>query len=145
VVLVHGSSRDDKCWPETHWHELGSRLLQQGRSIALPHGSDEERERSQRLARLLGPQAEVWPRLELGALTDRMAASCGVIGVDSGLSHVAVALDRPHVQVYNFDTAWRTGPLPRADGAPPRQVSVYADPTPSVDAVWDAWLRVSAP
>ena len=145
VVLVHGSSRADKCWPESHWHELGSRLLAQGRSIALPHGSDEERERSQRLARLLGPQAQVWPRLELGALTDRLALSAGVVGVDSGLSHIAVALDRPHVQIYNFATAWRTGPLESAVGARSRQLSVYAQPTPSVDQVWNAWQQVSAP
>jgi heptosyltransferase-1 len=62
-----------------------------------------------------------------------------VIGVDSGLSHIAVALDLPHVQVYNFDTAWRTGPL--GEG---RQRSVYGSPCPSLDAVWNAWRAVSA-
>ncbi|MDB5940487.1 MAG: putative heptosyltransferase, Glycosyltransferase Family 9, partial [Ramlibacter sp.] len=85
-------------------------------------------------------RAGVWPRLDLGALADRLGRSAGVIGVDSGLSHIAVALDRPHVQIYNFDTAWRTGPLPRQDG---RQLSVFAQPTPSVDQVWTAWQRVS--
>jgi len=65
-----------------------------------------------------------------------------VIGVDSGLSHMAVALDLPHVQIYNFDTAWRTGPLAGADGAGgQRQLSVYAQPTPSVQVVWNAWLK----
>jgi heptosyltransferase-1 len=64
-----------------------------------------------------------------------MAQCSGVIGVDSGLSHIAVALDLPHVQIYNFDTAWRTGP----EGMT-RQCSVVDCPTPSVDAVWDAWL-----
>jgi heptosyltransferase-1 len=59
-----------------------------------------------------------------------------VIGVDSGVSHIAVALDLPHVQLYNFDTAWRTGP----DSAARRQVSVFAQPAPGVDAVWQAWL-----
>jgi len=39
VVLVHGSSRDDKGWPEPHWLELGARLIAQGHSIGLPHGS----------------------------------------------------------------------------------------------------------
>jgi heptosyltransferase-1 len=63
-----------------------------------------------------------------------MAQCTGVIGVDSGLSHIAVALDLPHVQIYNFDTAWRTGP----EGLT-RQRSVVDCPTPSVDAVWDAW------
>jgi heptosyltransferase-1 len=72
--------------------------------------------------------------LSLDQLTTEMAQCTGVIGVDSGLSHIAVALDLPHVQIYNFDTAWRTGP----EGLM-RQRSVVDCPTPSVDAVWDAW------
>ena len=143
VALVHGTSRADKCWPEAHWIELGQRLIAQGRSIALPHGDDAELERARRLAQALGPAAQVWPRVNLGELADRLAACGGVIGVDSGLSHVAVALDLPHVQIYNFDTAWRTGPLPAGTG-PARQASVYAAPTPAVDTVWQAWLEVGA-
>jgi heptosyltransferase-1 len=139
VVLVHGTSRADKCWPEDHWVALGRRLVAQGHGIGLPHGSDEERERSQRLAQAIGPQAQVWPRLDLDALTQRMARCAGAIGVDSGLSHIAVALDLPHVQVYNFDTAWRTGPPPDAG----RQRSVHAAPTPGVEAVWQAWQAVT--
>jgi heptosyltransferase-1 len=83
----------------------------------------------------------VWPTMGLDALTDTMAACAGVIGVDSGLSHIAVALDLPHVQIYNFDTAWRTGPLQTAasPAGKARQVSVFAHPCPGVDAVWQAW------
>ncbi|WP_240523272.1 lipopolysaccharide heptosyltransferase I [Polaromonas sp. AER18D-145] len=85
--------------------------------------------------------AIVWPRLPLDALTQQLAQCVGVIGVDSGLSHIAVALDLPHVQIYNFDTAWRTGPLPVPTGSgAQRQLSVFARPTPSVQTVWDAWL-----
>ncbi len=140
VALVHGSSRADKLWPEPRWVELGQRLAQAGCTVALPHGNDEELARSERLARVLGATAVVWPRLPLDALMIRLAQTAGVIGVDSGLSHIAVALDLPHVQIYNFDTAWRTGPL--ASG---RQVSVHGHPAPDVDAVWQAWLTVTAP
>jgi heptosyltransferase-1 len=70
-----------------------------------------------------------------------MGATQGVVGVDSGLSHIAVALDLPHVQVYNFATAWRTGP--QAAHGHAHQVSVQAQPTPSVDTVWSAWSQVS--
>jgi heptosyltransferase I len=140
VAFIHGTSREDKCWPEPRWVELGQRLIASGCTIGLPHGGDAERERAQRLAAALGPAAQVWPRADLGELTDRLAACEGVIGVDSGLSHVAVALDRPHVQIYNVDTAWRTGPLPGAR----RQQPVYAAPAPSLDAVWQAWQRVRA-
>ena len=133
VALVHGTSRADKEWPDPHWIALGQRLQQSGWQLGLPHGNARERERSQRLAAAL-PGAQVWPALALDELTDRLAACHGVIGVDSGLSHIAVALDLPHVQIYNFDTAWRTGPIDT-----PHQCAVYAQPAPDVDSVWRAW------
>ena len=81
------------------------------------------------------------PRLPLDELTEQLAQCAGVIGVDSGLSHIAVALDLPHVQIYNFDTAWRTGPLPDSMGEEgARQLSVFAQASPSVSQVWKAWL-----
>lgn len=138
VALVHGSSRADKQWPAERWLELARRLDAQGYDLALLHGTDDEQRRSEAMARTLA-HAVVWPRLALDALTDALAGCAGVIGVDSGLSHIAVALDLPHVQIYNFDTAWRTGPVQRA-----RQRSVYAQPAPTVDAVWQAWLQVGA-
>ncbi len=95
------------------------------------------REATERIAGELGSLAVVWPKLDIGELTDRLAGCAGVIGVDSGLSHIAVALDLRHVQLYNFDTAWRTGPL-ESD----RQIALYAQPTPTTEAVWQAWLRV---
>lgn len=139
VALVHGTSRDDKGWPESHWRELGLRLIEAGHSIALPHGNDAERARSERIALALGPKAAVWPAMDLGAMVDRLSACAGVVGVDSGLSHIAVALGLPHVQLYNFNTAWRTGPLDND-----RQLAIYGQPAPTVDAVWDAWRKVAA-
>jgi heptosyltransferase I len=137
VALVHGTSRADKQWPAEHWIALARRLDAAGCDVALLHGTDEEERRSQEMARAM-PNALVWPRLALDALTDALAGCAGVIGVDSGLSHIAVALDLPHVQLYNFDTAWRTGPVERL-----RQRSVYAQPAPTVEAAWAEWLSVS--
>ena len=78
--------------------------------------------------------------MDLGAFIDRLAATGGAIGVDSGPSHIAVALDLPHVQIYNHPTAWRTGPQDRHGHR--HQVSIEARPTPPVDAVWAAWQQV---
>lgn len=149
IALVHGSSRTDKLWPLENWVALGRQLMTQGYRVALPHGSDHELATSQAIAAALNGDdgdngderggAIVWPRLALDELTQHLARCAGVIGVDSGLSHLAVALDLPHVQIYNFDTAWRTGPGP-AGSAGVRQISVHARPTPTVQAVWDAWL-----
>ena len=138
IALIHGTSRADKQWPLEHWQAVGARLNAAGYTVALAHGSDAEQRTSEKIASQL-TSAVVWPRLSLDALTDALAQCAGVIGVDSGLSHIAVALDLPHVQIYNFDTAWRTGPQHSA-----RQVSVFAKPAPTVDAVWQAWLGVRA-
>jgi len=138
VVLVHGTSRADKEWPLSHWYELGKRLEESGFGIALPHGNEGELLRCEALAEML-PSAQIWRRASLDELTTEMAQCSGVIGVDSGLSHIAVALDLPHVQIYNFDTAWRTGPI-----GDRRQCSVVDFPTPSVDAIWNAWQGCTA-
>jgi len=137
VALLHGSSRADKGWPLSAWIKLGQRLNASGYRVALPHGSDAEQQQARRIADALA-DAVIWPRCALDALADALTDCQGAIGVDSGLSHLAVALDLPHVQIYNFDTAWRTGPI-----SSPRQCSVYGVPSPSVDAVWQAWLTVS--
>ncbi|WP_431095562.1 lipopolysaccharide heptosyltransferase I [Polaromonas aquatica] len=150
VVLVHGTSRADKEWPLEHWITLGRRLGAAGYPVALAHGNARELLTSQAIAHALNRTTAdtvlVLPLLPLDALTEELAQCAGVIGVDSGVSHIAVALDLPHVQIYNFDTAWRTGPGIAGHGG--RQVSVFAQPVPTVETVWQAWLgcwSVSSP
>ncbi|MEP7057772.1 MAG: glycosyltransferase family 9 protein, partial [Caldimonas sp.] len=132
--------RDDKLWPEADWIALGRRARADGWRIALPQAGAAEAARAQRIAAALGSAATVWPALELGAVIDRIATVQGAIGVDSGLSHIAVALGLPHVQLYNFPTAWRTGP--QIAHGHRDQVSVEGAPAPALDAVWDAWQQV---
>ena len=144
VALVHGTSRADKQWPVAHWVEVGRRLNHSGFSVALAHGSASEKATSEAIAAQL-PDAFVWPTMGLDALTDTMARCAGVIGVDSGLSHIAVALDLPHVQIYNFDTAWRTGPQADSGKKAARQVSVFASPHPDLETVWQAWESLATP
>ena len=144
VAFVHGTSRDDKLWPQSHWVTLGRRLLASGWRIALPQGNEAEQTRAEMIAASLqferAPQVEVWPSLPLDTVIDRLAGVQGVIGIDSGLSHVAVALGLPHVQIYNFPTAWRTGPQPAHGNL--RQLSVEGRHVPTPDAVEAAWQRV---
>ena len=143
VALVHGSSRADKQWPVASWVALGQRLNHSGFCVALAHGNASERATSEAIAAQLD-DAWVWPSMGLDALTDTMAHCAGVVGVDSGLSHIAVALGLPHVQIYNFDTAWRTGPQATEPKAAP-QVSVFATPQPDLEAVWNAWESLHTP
>ena len=50
VWLIHGTSRVDKEWPESHWIELARALVQKGMQIHLPGGSESEINRAHRIA-----------------------------------------------------------------------------------------------
>ena len=58
------------------------------------------------------------PPAALAGVLREMAAATGVIGVDSGLSHMAVALDLLHVQIFSYPRAWRAGPVGHAHQVP---------------------------
>jgi heptosyltransferase I len=113
AVFVHGSSRADKLWREASWVKLAHELRVHGFRIALPWGAEPEREAAQRIAQGINQkntdQAVVLPKLGLRELTAVIAQSALVVGVDSGLVHIASGLDVPTVQLYNFATSWRTG------------------------------------
>jgi heptosyltransferase-1 len=109
VVFVHATSRADKQWPDSAWLELGRLLVARGASLVLPWGNDAERATSERLAKEFGAAAIVPPRLSLPAVVGLIDAAAATVGVDTGLVHIAAALKRPTIELYNFATAWRTG------------------------------------
>lgn len=137
VVFAHGTTRADNEWPEADWLQLARRMADTGLRIGLPHANAAELERVTRIARAVGPQAEVWPRMALPELMDRMAQSAGVVGVDSGLSHLAVALHLPHVQIFSQARAWRAGPVGCA-----HQLAVGGERAPDIATVWQSWQAV---
>jgi heptosyltransferase-1 len=109
VVFVHATSRADKQWPDSAWIELGQALVRRGASLVLPWGSGDERATSERLAKEFGAAAIVPPKLSLPAVVGLIEGAAATVGVDTGLVHIAAALKRPTVELYNFATAWRTG------------------------------------
>ena len=139
VVFAHGTTRRDNEWSLSSWLALGHQLIAQGFALALPQSNDAELALAQTLAQAWGPQASVWPRESLADVTRRMAACAGVVGVDSGLSHIAVALGLPHVQIFSQDRAWRAGPVACA-----HQLAVGGSAAPDVAAVLQAWNAVWA-
>ena len=96
VVFLTMTSRDDKLWPEENWVALGREL---GVPPVLPWGSDAERQRAERIARSL-PGARVPQRMTIEQLGTLFSASQAVVGVDTGLTHLAAALGTRTVGIY---------------------------------------------
>lgn len=108
AVLLTATSRADKLWPEPDWQALGSALIATGLTCVLPGGSAEERQRAARLAGSLG-RAVAAPSLGLADLAGLLGGAQLVVGVDTGLVHLAAALERPTLALYCASSPELTG------------------------------------
>jgi heptosyltransferase-1 len=108
AVLLHATSGDYKLWPERYWLELGSALNAAGMACVLPWGDENERARGMRLAGDMH-SAIVPPRLDFDELAGLFAGSKAVVGIDTGLTHLAAALGRPTVGIYSGTDPAATG------------------------------------
>jgi heptosyltransferase-1 len=108
AVLLHATSDDRKLWDETAWITAAHHLERIGIQCVLPSGTTCERKRSQRLAHALR-HAVVAPALVLDALAALCAGAQIVIGVDTGLTHLAAALNVPTVGIYGATDPAATG------------------------------------
>ncbi len=99
LLFFHGTARREKLWPREHWVELVLLAAGEGYRVLLPWGNEVERERAAWIARH-SPAARVLPRMGLGDLAGRLLAARGAVAVDTGLGHLAAALDVPTVSLY---------------------------------------------
>jgi len=95
-VFLTMTSRDDKLWPEERWIELGRAL---GGRTVLPWGSEAERLRAERIATAL-PEGSVPPRQAIDGLASLFSGARAVVGVDTGLTHLAAAVGARTVGIY---------------------------------------------
>ncbi|CAK0750613.1 Lipopolysaccharide heptosyltransferase 1 [Gammaproteobacteria bacterium] len=110
VVCLHATSRASKNWSPEHWITLGRILTKRGWTCLLPWGNERERGAAITLAGEI-PQARVLPALTLRELASVLSGAEVVIGMDTGLTHLAVALGRPTVALYTDTAPKLTGVL----------------------------------
>lgn len=99
LVFLHATTRDNKHWPENHWRELIGLMQSSGLKIKLPWGAEHEHQRALRLAEGFD-FVEVLPKLTLEQVARTLAGGRAVVSVDTGLSHLTAALDRPNITLY---------------------------------------------
>lgn len=145
LVLLHGTTWDSKYWPESSWKELIALLASRGWHCLLPWGNEPERLRAERLQTAGGANAFVLPRMGLTELMGVLLRAQGFVSVESGIGHLAAALDLPGVMLHGpTDPAYsgilgkscihltsgincspcfrRDCPKPGVDGMPPCQL-----------------------
>jgi lipopolysaccharide heptosyltransferase I len=136
ALLLHATTARRKEWPEPNWHTLAAVLARDIEPVLL-HGSDRERARSERIA-AAAPRAQVPERQPLDAVARLIAGAAFVVGVDTGLMHLAAALGVPLVAIFAGSEPGLTGPI----GAGPIEVLGGQGARVSVDDVLRAVERI---
>jgi heptosyltransferase-1 len=107
AVFFHGTARAAKQWAPAHWIKIGQQLAARGMQVLLPWGSEEEKQAAQRLAAQMS-NAAVLPKLSLMEAVLLAQRAALVIGVDTGLTHIAAAFMRPTIELYCDSPRWKT-------------------------------------
>ncbi|MBU3056377.1 lipopolysaccharide heptosyltransferase I [Pseudomonas indica] len=113
LLFLHGTTWPSKHWPETNWRQLAERMSELGWAIRLPWGNDTEKARAERIVAGLD-NAAVLPRLNLAGVAKVIAGARACVAVDTGLGHLAAALDVPTLSLYGPTRPERVGAYGRS-------------------------------
>jgi heptosyltransferase-1 len=138
-VLLHATARAEKEWPEANWRMLAA-TLGTGIDLVVPFGTNPERERAAQIASAT-PRARVPDRAALDEMARLIAGASFVVGVDTGLLHLAAALGVPLVAIFSASDPGLTGPM----GSGRMEVLGRKGTLPSVGAVAEAVGRLVEP
>ena len=108
ALFLHGTTWPTKRWPLAHWQQLARWFETRGIAVVLPWGSDAERADAETIA-AASPNARVLAKLGLTEVAGWIAHAQVVIGVDTGLMHLAAALGTPGVSLYGPTLPQMTG------------------------------------
>lgn len=137
-LAFHSTARAAKLWDEDRWTALLTAVAATGCTCVLPWGSEDERRRSERIAATV-PGSVVPGKLDLDTMAALIAGARFVVGVDTGLMHLAAALSRPVVGIFCDSNPVDACPI----GPGPTAYRGHIGQPPTVEAVIDAIRTVT--
>lgn len=108
LFFVHNASWQTKLWPVSHWQQLVEIATEEGYSVLLPCGNDEEYKQAQQIAGD-NKAAYALPKLPLNQIAALMSRADGAVCSDTGLAHMAGVAGIPAVTIYGATDAGLIG------------------------------------
>ncbi|MDY7540419.1 lipopolysaccharide heptosyltransferase I [Undibacterium sp. 5I1] len=107
AVFFHGTAGASKKWDRYNWVQIAAPLIQQDLAILIPWGNAAEKAEAEQMA-IQMQQAIVLPPLSMQDAIMLAQAASIVIGVDTGLTHIAAAYETPTIEIYSGSPRWKT-------------------------------------
>lgn len=130
-VCIHpGASRPDRRWTPEGFAAVADWLAERGRRVFLTGTAPEEPIARAVADRMQRPASIVTGQLDLGAMAALLRGADLAVSNDTGVAHLAAAVDARNVVVFTTSDAERWGPTPS-----PKRRTVQAGECPATDDV----------
>ena len=100
LVFLHGTTWVTKHWPDENWYALTLLASKAGYQIKCAWGNEQEYQRAKNIAAVAPHSVEILPKGNLTTLAKTLTNASAVVGVDTGLAHLAAALSIPTLSLY---------------------------------------------
>lgn len=103
-----------RAWPNDYWHRFAAALIERGYDIAFTGGPGDRASADELLAGLDLPADRIFDltgRMKLDETAALLSKAAAVVSVNTGIMHVAAALDRPMLALHGPTNPVRWGPL----------------------------------
>ena len=109
LMFIIGTSWVTKLWSTYHWQRLTAIALEEGYDVEIMWGSTEERAIADSIIAACPQATRPLQRMTITAIAEKLVEAAGVIGLDTGFSHLAGALETPTIALYGATSPVKVG------------------------------------
>ena len=109
LIFIIGTSRITKLWATSEWQALTKIAIDAGFSVEIIWGSAEEQAIADQIIEFCPQATRPEQRLSITTIAEKLVEAAGVIGLDTGFSHLAGALETPTIALYGATSPVKVG------------------------------------
>ena len=100
LLFLIGTSKDEKLWQINRWSELANKGLSKGYKVELIWGNDKEKNLGLEIRKQVPNAFMADERLSIAGVAQKLSSATGVVGLDSGFTHLSGAMEIPTIALF---------------------------------------------
>lgn len=109
LIFIIGTSWVTKLWAASEWKALTQIAINAGYQVEIIWGSAEEQAIADSIIASCPEASRPEQRLSITTIAEKLVEAVGVIGLDTGFSHLAGALETPTIALYGATSPAKVG------------------------------------
>lgn len=109
LMFIVGTSWVTKLWAVQEWIALANLAAQHGFTVEVMWGSESEMAVAQTIVDACPNASRPLERMSITAVAEKLIGAVGVVGLDTGFSHLAGALEIPTIAIYGPTSPLKVG------------------------------------